>query len=75
MTQLTLQLPEYVLKNARRMGLVDDRTLTEVLRNHLEYRKNHSELKKNAIDMTSAELENLLHAEVIAVTSLNKHSR
>lgn len=72
MMQLTLQLPEYVLQNARKKGLLDNRTLTAVLRNHLEYRKTHPELKKNATDMTSAEFENLIHAEVVAVTSLNK---
>ena len=72
MTQLTLQLPEYVSQNARRKRLLDNRTFTAILRNHLEYRKNYPELKKNATDMTSTEFEKLIHAEVVAVTSLNK---
>lgn len=70
MTQLTLRLPEYVLQNARKRGLLDSHTLTAVLRNHLEYRKNHPELKNNATDMTCTEFENLMRAEVVAVTSL-----
>lgn len=74
MTQLTLQLPEYVLQNARRKELLHNRTLTAFLRNHLEYRKNHPELKKSATDMTNAEFENMIHAEVAAVTNLNKQS-
>ena len=72
MTQLTLQLPEYVLQNDRRKRLLDNRTLTVILRNHLEYRKKYPELKKNATDMTNAEFEKLIHAEVAAVTSLYK---
>ena len=75
MTQLTLQLPEYVLQNDRRKRLLDNRTLTAILRNHLEHRKNYPELKKNAGKMTRAEFEALIHAEVVAVTSLNKRAR
>ena len=72
MTQLTLQLPEYVLQNARRKGLLDNRTLTAFLRNYLEYRKKYPELKRSATDMTNAEFGNKIHAEVAAVTRLYK---
>ena len=72
MTQLTLKLPEYVLQNAQKKGLLDDDALTAMLRNHLEYRKNHPELKNSATKLTSAEMENLIRAEVAAVMNLSK---
>ncbi|MDE0158232.1 MAG: hypothetical protein OXI88_21255 [Gammaproteobacteria bacterium] len=72
MTQVTLQLPQYMLQNAQKKGWLDNNVLAEILRDHLEYRKNHPELKKNADKMTNAEFENLIHAEVTAVVSLNK---
>ena len=72
MTQLTLKLPEYVLQNAQKKGLLDDDALTAMLRNHMEYRKNHPELKSSATKLTSAELENLIRAEVAAVMNLSK---
>lgn len=77
MTQLTLKLPEYVLQNAQKKGLLDDDALTAMLRNHMEYRKNHPHpvLKKSASKITSVELENLIRAEVAAVLNLNKQNK
>ena len=75
MTQVTLELPQYVLQNARKKGWLDNNVLAEILREHLEYRKNHPELKNNATDVNSAEFENLIHAEVAVVFNLNKQGR
>ena len=72
MTQVTFQLPQYMLQNAQKKGWLENNVLAAILRDHLEYRKIHPELKINATDLTSAEFENQIHAEVTAVVSLNK---
>lgn len=72
MTQVTLQLPQYMLQNAEKKGWLENNVLAAILQDHLEYRKNHPELKINAADLTSAEFENQIHAEVTAVLNSNK---
>ena len=72
MTQVILQLPQYMLQNAQKKGWLENNVLAAILRDHLEYRKNHPELKINATDLTRAEFENQIHAEVTAVLNSNK---
>ncbi len=71
MIQLTLQLPNAVLQNARKQGWLNNTVLTAILRDHLEYRKANPGLKHSPSN-TGSELEHQIRAEVAAVLDLNK---